>query len=73
MTSCNTCQFEGTSYSCKCKAYGFESNVPYYSATKIDLSTCTVDSSGFYNLTYAVDKTNKNTGVRTGTLSCSTS
>jgi hypothetical protein len=52
MLSCNTCQFEGTSYSCKCKVYNnLDSSEPSWPTTKIVLSTCTVDSSGFYNLT----------------------
>jgi len=62
MVTCNTCEFSGTSYSCKCGKPQSNSSDPEMVSTKIDLTTCTVDSSGFYNLTNNY-----------GTLICSTS
>jgi hypothetical protein len=51
MTNCYKCKFEGTSYACTCYDKDVSNtSVGIPTSTKIDLTTCTVDSDGFYNL-----------------------
>jgi hypothetical protein len=51
MTNCHKCKYEGTYFACTCMDKDVEDTtegIP--TSTKIDLTTCTVDSDGFYNL-----------------------
>jgi len=56
MLSCDSCQFSGTNYSCKCGKPQSNSSYPEMVSTTIDLTTCTVDSDGYYNLTNTYGK-----------------